>query len=146
MKSSPKPVAFARALGEGATRGGAQDRVKDWLGGVIEQAARVAQDPAAQPADRPAAIPLLAYNGDAGRLLALLADRSPGVQLAALNALDRADAPQLAADVISHFAKFSPRVQSEAITVLLKRPAQLARSRINIVLNWFDELRARVPR
>ena len=124
IKSNPKPFTLARALADGATRGGAQDRVKDWLGGVIEQAATVGQDASAKPADRAAAVPLLAYAGNTDRLLALLADRSPSVQLAALNALDRADAPQLASDVISHFGKFSPRVQSEAVAVLLKRPAR----------------------
>jgi putative membrane-bound dehydrogenase-like protein len=124
MKSSPKPFTLARALADGATRGGAQDQVKSWLGDVIEQAAAVAQDATARPADRAAAVSLLAYAGNTDRLLALLADRAPSVQLAALNALDRADAPQLASDVISHFAKFSPRVQSEAVTVLLKRPAR----------------------
>ena len=124
IRTSPKPFALARALADGASRGGADARVKQWLGGVLADAAKVAADATAKPADRAAAIPLLAYNDDADRLLALLADRSPSVQLAALAALDRADAAQLAPRVLANFVRYSPRVQSEAVTILLKRPAR----------------------
>src|SRR5687768_606238 len=89
MKSSPRPFPLARALAEGANRGGAHDRVRDWLGGVIGDAKTVAVDASAKPADRTSAIPLLAYAGDQDQLLALLSDRSQSVQLAALGALDR---------------------------------------------------------
>jgi putative membrane-bound dehydrogenase-like protein len=122
MKSAPKPFLLARALAEGANRAGAHARVKEWLGDVIHDAKAVASDAQAKPADRAAAVPLLAYAGDADQLLTLLGDRSPTVQLAALAALDRANAAKLPAQVIANWRSFSPRVQSEAVTVLLKRP------------------------
>jgi putative membrane-bound dehydrogenase-like protein len=122
LKSAPKPFVLARALANGAARGGAQDRVAQWLGDVITDAKKVALDPNAKPADRTAAIPLLAYGRDADSLRELLADRSQAVQLAALNALDRADAANFPSALIQNFTKFSPRVQSEAIAILLKRP------------------------
>jgi putative heme-binding domain-containing protein len=122
MKSSSKPFALARALADGASRGGAQDRVGSWLGEVIGPAKGVAFDTNAKPPDRAAAIPLLAYAGNENDLLALLSDRAQTVQLAALNALDRADAAQLAPRLIANWSHLSPRMQNEAVAVLLKRP------------------------
>jgi putative heme-binding domain-containing protein len=70
------------------------------------------------------AIPLLAYARNPDDLLGLLSDRSQSVQLAALAALDRADAANLTPSLISNWSKRSPRFQSEAAAVLLKRPAR----------------------
>ena len=122
MNARPNPFALARALAEGANRGGAQDRVRAWLGDVITQAKNVAIDANANPADRAAAIPLLAYAADRDQLVTLLADRSQTVQLAALRALDGADAPNIASEIVACWTKFSPRLQNEAIATLLKRP------------------------
>jgi putative heme-binding domain-containing protein len=122
MKSSPKPFPLARALADGANRGGAQDHVRNWLGDVITQAKTVAVDPNAKPNDRVAAIPLLAFTGEQDQLLTLLADRSQSMQLAALHALDGMDNLNIAAQIVAQWPKFSPRLQNEAVTLLLKRP------------------------
>ena len=107
MKARPDPFALARARGR-CKPWRAQDRVPEWLGDVITQAKSVALDANAKPADRTAAIPLLSYAGDEDQLLTLLADRSPAVQLAALHALDRADASNIAPRIVASWPKFSP--------------------------------------
>jgi putative heme-binding domain-containing protein len=123
LRTSPKPFPVARALAEGASRGGAADRVRDWLGDIIGDAKTVALDGNAKTPERIAAIPIVAYDKSAtANLLDLLGDKSQSVQLAALAALDRADAEQLAPTLVSLWPKFSPRVQNEAAAALLKRP------------------------
>jgi putative membrane-bound dehydrogenase-like protein len=124
IHTTDKPFAVARALAGGAARNGAANQVHAWISDIIGDARTVALDAAAaKTPDRIAAIPILAYDPAAtGDLLGLLSDKSQSVQLAALAALDRADADQLAATVVSLWPALSPRVQSDALAVLLKRP------------------------
>jgi len=46
--------------------------------------------------------------------------------LAALNALGRFNRQEVSGDLLAHWASFSPRLRSEALTVLLARPERAA--------------------
>ncbi|MEO6434656.1 MAG: PVC-type heme-binding CxxCH protein [Tepidisphaeraceae bacterium] len=116
---------LARALIEGATRSsGGTARAIGLLEGAIMQAKTLALDPKAPSADRRQAIGLIAFGHEAFVLVPLLGDRSQTIQLAALAALEQADVPDLPAALLSRWTKWTPRMQNEAVAVLLKRPAR----------------------
>jgi putative membrane-bound dehydrogenase-like protein len=129
IKSS-KNVALATGLAEGAQSAGVIGTVRPQLADLFTAAAATAKDSAATPADRAAAVALLAFADENDALPALLAaldnQKSQQVQLAALAGLDRLTSSDVAGEILRRWSTLRPRVKSEAIELLIKRPARAA--------------------
>jgi len=133
-KGTEAVIAALKAMPAGAGRftiaaglaDGAANCVRPQLADLFTTAAAVAADGKAAPAERIAAVTFLAHGDAAQAKSALLAaldePKSQQLQLAALTALDRSTAADFAADLTARWQAFRPRVRSEAIEVLLKRP------------------------
>jgi putative heme-binding domain-containing protein len=118
---------MAQALGDGLQR--AKQRLAD-VGGpardVLALASAMATKPERPEVERVAAIRLLAHRtyGEAGELLfGLLDQKEPQpVQLAALSTLARFTEAQVGLKLTGLWSSFTPRLQAEALPVLLARP------------------------
>jgi putative membrane-bound dehydrogenase-like protein len=129
---SPKEPALrfslAAALAEGATTSGVLGIVRPHWREVFGAAAKIAADPAAKPADRVAAVALLTYAEEPDAMPALMAAlddaKSQQVQLAALAGLDRLTSKDVPAQLLSRWPTLRPRVRTEAVGVLIKRPGR----------------------
>src|SRR5688572_13826627 len=119
---------LAAALAEGATAGPVIDNVRPHWRKLFASAAALAKDPAAKPADRVAAVALLTYAEEPDALPALLAAlddvKSQQVQLAALAGLDRLSSKDVPAELLRRWSALRPRVRTEAVGVLVKRPGR----------------------
>ncbi|HSZ60095.1 MAG TPA: PVC-type heme-binding CxxCH protein [Tepidisphaeraceae bacterium] len=117
---------LARALKDGLRRAGGANAYARQLDHVLWRAMELSSSDSAPPPVRIAAIRLLGTGNFATcgqALLALLGQSQPqAVQLAAVESLDELSAPQIAPELIGHFAAFPPAVRSAAITALLRRP------------------------
>jgi putative heme-binding domain-containing protein len=129
IKSS-KNVALATGLAEGAQSAGVIDSVRPQLADLFVAAGATAKDSSASPADRAAAVSLLAFADEKTALPTLLAalddQKSQQVQLAALAGLDRLTSSDVAGEILRRWPALRPRVKSEAIELLIKRPARAA--------------------
>jgi len=128
-----------RGLGEGAARrGGSLDKLlaRDTTGKaakilnqLIEDAHKSAVDSARKPADRAAAVAVLALGPAEGALAALktLVDhRQPQeVQGAALTALARRSEPEVAAILLDAWPALSPRMRAQATEAMFARTDRL---------------------
>ncbi len=133
LSGIPASEAFGRvaALGDGLLRAGSSLALADpegALGTITEEAARVAADASASEELRIEAIQLLgltSYEEAGERLLTLLDRDDPQpVQLAALGALDRFGDAAVGEEVVARFARMTPRLRGEALSLLLNRPAR----------------------
>jgi len=118
---------MAQALGDGLQRAG--HRLADGGGpaqDVLALAAATATKAERPEAERVAAIRLLSHRtyGEAGELLfGLLDQKEPQpVQLAALSTLARFTDTQVGSKLTALWSAFTPRLQAEALPVLLARP------------------------
>ncbi|MCZ6796181.1 MAG: HEAT repeat domain-containing protein [Planctomycetota bacterium] len=95
------------------------------LGDLLRDARRAAVDPEKAPDERSEAVRVLGLGNFAEErevLERLLVSREPrAVQVAALAALSRFDAPDVASMVLGAWPGFSPRVRSRAVDVLFAR-------------------------
>jgi putative membrane-bound dehydrogenase-like protein len=122
-KSRTLRFAVARALYEGATQVNATNSVRVGTQDVINEAKSIITQNVVTPSrEQLQAIELLGYAHQADDALGLLQFPSPSLQLAALDALDRADMQAMPAAVEMNWPKLTPRAQTEAVTLLLKRP------------------------
>jgi len=118
---------LVRALGDGLKRAGVPlDPFGKQLGAVFASATTLAADTRAPEETRTAAIQLLGLTGfeDSGRLLLSLLDQTQpqSVQLAAASSLNRFSDPRLGPELTEVWAKLSPRLRSDVVSVLLARP------------------------
>lgn len=127
----PPEISFGlvEAFGAGLLQAGSSLTEADPSGAlrsVIAQAAQVAENRTAAAEKRLAAIRLLGlsdYGASGPALLNLFAlNETQAVQLAALGALDRFDDPAVGAELLERWETFTPRLRSEVLTLLLKRP------------------------
>jgi putative heme-binding domain-containing protein len=112
-------LAIASALAQRA-----YEDVNQPLQPVIEEAKKTAFDRQAPAAERVAAIQLLGLVNQTDHLAELLGQPSQMIQLAALSAMDHADAPALTESLLQAWPALSPRVQSDAAGLLIKRPGR----------------------
>jgi len=123
-----KNVALATGLAEGAQSAGVIDSVRPQLADLFATAISTAKDSAATPADRSAAVSLLAFADEKEALPALLASlddqKSQLVQLAALAGLDHLTSNDVAAEILRRWATMRPRVKTDSIELLVKRPTR----------------------
>jgi len=126
--NNPAPLTFAmtRALGEGLQRNNGSLPNTDSVKAIFSSATKLAADETADEPTRIAAVRLLGLSsyGDAGKtLLELLNLKQPqAVQLAAIGALSRFSDPQVGKELIERWNSLTPRLRSEAVSVLLARP------------------------
>lgn len=120
---------LVRSLGEGLQRAGGSLARVDTAGNlktIFARAHAMASDAATAETVRTQAIQLLGQTSfaESGSELAALLDlkQSQAVQLAALGALDRFAVPQVPEALLKGWNTFTPRVRSEALSVLMKRP------------------------
>jgi putative membrane-bound dehydrogenase-like protein len=121
--------ALARALGEGLKRSNSSLEQADQKGSlktILAQAQKLAMDQQTAEADRMEAIQLLAFSSDpaASQILAelLKPGETESIQMAVISTLARFPGPQVADEIIMQWSHFSPRVKSQAVSVLLARP------------------------
>ncbi len=121
--------ALVRSLGEGLQRAKSSLAKVDTQGNlktIFERAHATALNSEAPEATRGQAIQLLgqtSYDESGDALLSLLDLKQPQtIQLAAISALDHFSAPPLAGELIQRWSTFTPRLRSETLAVLLKRP------------------------
>jgi putative heme-binding domain-containing protein len=116
-------MGMARALREGQQRAGNKPTA---IGDLIEAARQLAADDAADEAARFEAVGLLgttSFVESGEELILLLGARQPQtVQSAVIAALGRFPEPDAAAAIAKRFRQLSPRLRSEAVGILLKRP------------------------
>jgi putative membrane-bound dehydrogenase-like protein len=119
--------ALVRALSDGLQRAGsslagAGADVK----GVLSQANKIASDDNAAEEVRAEAVEVLGVTSfaEAGETLLLLLNlkQPQAVQLAAISTLSRFNDPQIGGALIKRWETLTPRLRSEAVTVLLARP------------------------
>ncbi len=126
--NNPAPLTFAmtRALGEGLQRNNGSLPNTDSVKAIFSSATKLAADETADEPTRVAAVRLLGLSsyGDSGKtLLELLNLKQPqAVQLAAIGALSRFSDPQVGKELIERWNSLTPRLRSEAVSVLLARP------------------------
>jgi putative membrane-bound dehydrogenase-like protein len=119
---------LVRALGEGLKRAGTtlQAVAGDRMNGIFAQAAQVAANEKAEDDTRNEAIELLgsaSYEQASRPLFGLLKeDEAEAVQLAAIGTLGHFPEPAIAGELLRAWPDFSPRVRSQALSVLLGRP------------------------
>jgi putative membrane-bound dehydrogenase-like protein len=118
---------IADALATGSNRGGkSSDPLRKRIKPLLDRARIAALNDATDQRLRVEAIGLLgAISSDESRaiLFSLLeANKPQEIQSAALAALDRSDQRDVAAKLLKRFASLSPKLRSEALAVLLKRP------------------------
>jgi len=116
-----------RALGEGLQRAGSSlEKASGNLAGIFARAAATALDDKASEAARVQAVQLLGLTGfdEASAALKpiLNSSQSQAVQLAAVSTLGRFNRPEVARELTNRWSSFTPRLRSEALTVLLARP------------------------
>jgi putative membrane-bound dehydrogenase-like protein len=131
----PTCFALANALASGLQRSSRAAELRaasrPFLQPILSDAAGAAMNPQVSEATRVQAIGLLGAAGSAAesspRLLSLLGAAEPqSVQSAAIAALDHLDDGSMAEELLKRLPALSPRTRSEAVTVLLKRPARAA--------------------
>jgi putative membrane-bound dehydrogenase-like protein len=114
-----------RSLGEGLQKG-RWSTAPLIAGGIFSQAEKVAVDSSAGEATRLEAVKLLGfekYDPASNALAAALKrEATEPIQLAAVTTLARFSEPQVAMELTGHWNEFSPRVKSQALSVLLARP------------------------
>ncbi len=126
VSNQGQKFALARALGEGLQR--ANRSLADFVfyaNELLYSASQAAGDHNANEATRIEAIKLLAlFNFVPGKTLLDLLNlkESQAVQLAAISALTRFNDPQVGAELIARWNQLTPRLRSEAVSVLLVRP------------------------
>jgi putative membrane-bound dehydrogenase-like protein len=117
---------LARAFREGLARGPARSQTQEMLKDIVSRAMQQAADPAIATPTRVEAVRLLGtstYTEASPVLLPLLDAIQPqAIQSAAISSLDRFADPQVGQELVKRFASFSPRLRSEALGVLAKRP------------------------
>ena len=130
-KSKEPELTFSlvRALGNGLKRAHSNLAEVDHAGnlkGVFAQAAQLVSDAKADEGARLEGIQLLGlsnFEQTGAPLVTLLnTDASPAVQLAAIATLSHFSNAQIPMELIGHWAAFSPRVKSQALSALLSRP------------------------
>lgn len=121
------------ALGDGLKRADSSLEKADQTGdlkAIFAEAQKVASDTKATESARVEAIQLLAFSSYASVSPALvpLLQHAQGepVQMAAISTLTHFSEPQIADDITANWSGFSPRVKSQAISVLLARPERAA--------------------
>ena len=132
-ETSDPALAFslARWLGDGLKRANTSlDHAADGAKSLFEKARKTAADSSAPELARAQAIQLLGLStfADASAtLLPLLEPSEPeNIQLAALAALDRFPDAKSGQEIANRLGSYTPRVRSEAVNVLLKRPARIS--------------------
>jgi putative membrane-bound dehydrogenase-like protein len=115
------------ALGEGLEQAGSSLRTAGGrTGSILDDSARVAFDSKSPDPARVQAVRLLGFTSYAAsgeRLITLLdSQQSQPLQLAVLGSLRRFPDPQIAPALIERWEKFTPRLRSDALAVLLARP------------------------
>lgn len=114
-----------RSLGEGLQKGHWPLEPLD-SGGIFPQAEKTAVDGGAVESTRMEAVKLLgfeSYDSAKGALTSALKNETPEpIQLAAVSTLGHFTEPLMAEELTIHWADFSPRVRSQALSVLLARP------------------------
>ncbi|MEW6303375.1 MAG: PVC-type heme-binding CxxCH protein [Verrucomicrobiota bacterium] len=123
---------LVRALGDGLQRARSSLARADTQGSlkdIFARAAKAAVDAKAQEATRVQAVQLLgltSYAESGANLLSLLTLNQPQpVQLAAINTLGKFTDTQMGGALVERWNTFTPRVRSEALTELLKRPERI---------------------
>jgi len=124
---------LGRALGNGLQRTGSSLRKidgRETVKSLFTQATKAAIDAQAGEDTRLKAIQLLGlagYTESGAGLLSLLAPQEPQtIQLATMTALSRFAEPQVANELTQRWSGFSPRLRSEALSILLSRPERAA--------------------
>ena len=117
----------ADALATGLKRGGkSSDSLRQRIKPLLDRAQGIASDDQAAQHVRVEAIGLLgAVGSEESRVILfslLEANKPQEIQSGALAALDRADQGEVAAKLLKRLSVFSPKLRSEALAVLLKRP------------------------
>ncbi|MDQ3440793.1 MAG: c-type cytochrome [Planctomycetota bacterium] len=119
---------IAGGLLEGAAASGTLDQVRPQLTAQLRAARAIARDATAPVDERIEAVSLLAYDAEPDAVPALLAAlddvKSQRVQLAALAALDGLASKDVAGEILRRWPALRPRVKSEAVAALAKRPAR----------------------
>ena len=127
QKDTGRMMALASALGAGLRKAGIPLEAEKGQA-LIERAAAVATDGAADAPTRVAAIGVLGavtWDPHAQTLLPLLNPRHPQeIQIVALTALDQLDRGALASEVIGRWNGLSPRLRETAAAMMIKRPAR----------------------
>jgi len=120
---------LVRALGDGLKKAGSSLAKVDTQGNmktIFAKAAQVVADEKSNETVRQQAIQLLGlttFNESGAALFSLLNLNQPqSVQLAALSTLARFNDSQIATELANRWAGFTPRVRSDAMTILLARP------------------------
>jgi putative membrane-bound dehydrogenase-like protein len=131
----PTSFALANALASGVRRSSRaaelRAELQPFLRPILDDAASAAMNRELSDGTRVQAIGLLGVAGSVAesspRLLSLLGAAEPQpVQSAAIAALDHLDDGSMAEDLLKRLRGLSPRIRSEAVTVLLKRPGRAA--------------------
>jgi putative membrane-bound dehydrogenase-like protein len=128
-KQRKQRLAIASALTQRSSQG-----LSSSLAAVIDEAKQTTSDPKAPAADRVAAIQLLGLVKQADGLAEMLNQPSQMIQSAALSAMDRADSSKLPDAVLAAWAKFTPRMQSDAVAAMIKRPSR-AQALLNAIID-----------
>ena len=120
-----------RALGDGLQRAGSSSKnLVASFQPVFARAAVVAADSRMNEATRLQAIQLLgiASSADSGTTLINLLNQnqSQAIQLGALDALGHLSDASVARELTQRFSSMTPRIRSEAVTVLLARPERVS--------------------
>jgi putative heme-binding domain-containing protein len=120
----------AAALADGLQRAGHRDQIPSRLKPMLDAARQAAADAKAEPATRVEAMGLLGAAGSPDVTPLLLARLDPAesqqIQSAAIAALDRVQDKSIADELVKRLPSLSPKVRSEAIAILLKRPDRAA--------------------
>lgn len=129
---------LVRALGDGLQRAGSSLDKFPEVKKVFALANQTAQDSKADEATRIQAIQLLgltSFAESSETLSALLnQNQSQAIQLAAVAALSRFNAPEVAAELIKNWNTFTPRLRSETLAALLARP-----DRVTVLLGAIEQ-------
>src|SRR5260370_32297242 len=120
---------YVTALGEGVQRAGssrASAAPREALEPFFQQARRLAGEELQRESLRVAAAQLLGlgrYADSSSNLFSLLEPNQPqSVQLAALASLARFTEPGLAGELLKRMADWTPRLRTEVLAILLRRP------------------------
>ncbi len=129
VKQPALSFSLVRALGDGLKRAKSTLEQVDHGGelkAVFAQAEKLVADEHTAEATRLEGIQLLglsSYQASGATLVPLLKSGEPEpIQLTAISTLAHFSEPQVAADLTRSWAGFSPRVKSQAVSVLLSRP------------------------
>jgi putative membrane-bound dehydrogenase-like protein len=118
---------LVRALNDGLQRAGASVTSEGGkVQGIINSAKKTADDPRADEATRAQAIQLLgvtSFSQAGAELLDLLNLNQPqAVQLAAISTLAKFNDAEVGVELTKHWPTLTPRLRTEAVSVLLARP------------------------